>query len=231
MPELEDVPILVELGEQLKAGFQRHEARRRPARASARGRRGGRRSRSRFSRLGRRGRRLRIVACIRGVLPAAGRKRRCSQRYRYPKPHQFIFVRWVDRVLLPVAKSSSTPGLLPVRGSAVADALVTIGTWESWSATRTGEIVTRILKVGFPTAAARARWVRFGRPPLFATWCSAVRRGLPRSAGSFRSVSRRARCARCRPSRTPCTSASSWSAGRCAATFDPCAPADTRRAC
>lgn len=168
MPELEDVPILAELGEQLKAGFSRREARRR-------------RTRGRLD-IAAAGTAMAVAAVLAWGIGGGGfasspasaasflqqaARTVASQRYRFPKPHQFISVRWVDRVLLPIQASSSSPVLLPVHGAVVADALVTTGTWESWSATRSGEIVTRVLKVGFPTAAARARWVRLGRPRLF----------------------------------------------------------------
>jgi hypothetical protein len=45
-------------------------------------------------------------------------------------------------------------------------ALVSTETTERWSPTRTGEISTRLLRVSFPTAAARRLWDRLGRPPL-----------------------------------------------------------------
>jgi hypothetical protein len=81
-----------------------------------------------------------------------------------PRPDQFLFVRWRDTYLTPVRTAASAP--LALGELRAPKALVTTTGWTSWSVTRVGNTGGRVLSVTFPTAAARALWVRLGRPRL-----------------------------------------------------------------
>jgi hypothetical protein len=162
MAELKDIPILAELGDQLKAGFRRREVRRLPAGrlvaaatagaaiviGIAWGIGGGLRSTQASA-----------AQALRAVADAAQR-----QPDSFPKPNQFFYIRWLQAGLVPVRVHADE--LMPRIDQSLPKALVRIETWEWWSTTRTGEIRSRVLSVTFPTAAARALWQKLGRPPL-----------------------------------------------------------------
>jgi hypothetical protein len=164
MHELEDVPILAELGNQLKAGFRRQEARRPPSAgrlaavaASAAltviallawGVGGGGFVSSEAS----------AAAALRAAADAAARQPAFS------RPNEFFFISWRSTGLVPVRTHADEP--LSRAELSLPKALVSTETSERWSPTRVGEISTRLLRVSFPTAAARTLWERLGRPPL-----------------------------------------------------------------
>ena len=162
--ELLDLPIVEELGAALVAGFRRREARRlrRPAvRAAA------------------------LVAAATGAVAvllsqlgggavspaeaAAARVLRTAAQAavahpeRLPKPGQFLFVRWRTVYLTPVVAGG---GMIARGAERAPKAVVTTTFWDAWSATRVGRTNGRVLSVRFPTASARALWVRLGRPRL-----------------------------------------------------------------
>ena len=87
-----------------------------------------------------------------------------AQRSPLPRPDQFFYVRRVSTVLLPIRRDY----LVPMRRVEfdAPHAKVTISSWEAWSQQRTGAIESRVERVSFPTAAARARWVALGRPRI-----------------------------------------------------------------
>jgi hypothetical protein len=162
--ELADLPILEELGAQLLAGFRGREGRRlrwpkmrvatlaaaaaaaaAAVLASQLG--GGGTAQASASQL------LRAAANAAATAPA-----------RLPKPNQFLVVSWRTVYLAPVRSGALTPQTI---GQLRAPkALVTEVGWDAWSATRTGETNGRVLSVTFSTPAARALWVRLGRPRL-----------------------------------------------------------------
>jgi hypothetical protein len=164
MPELQDVPILAELGEQLKAGFQRREARRRPlggrltavaAGASlaviavlAWGIGGGGFDSSEAS----------AAAVLRAAADAAARQPDLS------RPNEFFFIRWRSMSLVQVRAHADEP--LSAGELSLPKALVITETSERWSPTRVGEISTHLVRISFPTAAAHTLWDRLGRPSL-----------------------------------------------------------------
>jgi hypothetical protein len=165
MHELEDLPILAELGDQLMAGFRRREARRLPA-----------------------GRLLAAVTAaaaitlvvvlawgvggsgfgsaeasaaqaLRAAADAAAR-----QPDSFPRPDQFFYIRWLTSGLEPVRTHADEP--MPRADESLPKARVKIETWEWWSKRRVGEIRSQVLSVTFPTAAARSLWEKLGRPAL-----------------------------------------------------------------
>jgi hypothetical protein len=164
MPELQDVPILAELGEQLKAGFQRREARRRPlggrltavaAGASlaviavlAWGIGGGGFDSSEAS----------AAAVLRAAADAAARQPDLS------RPNEFFSIRWRSMSLVQVRAHADEP--LSAGELSLPKALVITETSERWSPTRVGEISTHLVRISFPTAAAHTLWDRLGRPSL-----------------------------------------------------------------
>lgn len=89
-----------------------------------------------------------------------------------PRRGQFLFVRWRYVYLTPVRAGADTP--LPIAALGSPKALVRATGWTSWSTTRAGETGGRVLGVSFPTVAARALWVRLGRPRLGVTPVAAV---------------------------------------------------------
>jgi hypothetical protein len=164
MPELDDVPILAELGEQLKAGFQRREARRRPARTRlaavaagtalavlallAWGIGGGGFDSSEAS----------AAAVLRAAADAAARQPDLS------RPNEFFSIRWRTLSLVQVRAHADEP--LSGGELSLPRALVITETSERWSPTRVGEIRTHLVRISFPTAAAHTLWDRLGRPSL-----------------------------------------------------------------
>ncbi|MGA2006050.1 MAG: hypothetical protein ABSH27_00620 [Solirubrobacteraceae bacterium] len=164
MPELDDVPILTELGEQLKAGFRRREARRRlsPARLTALGSvaavalvavlvwgfGGGGLASTQAS----------AAQVLRGAAEAVARQPAFSRF------NEFFVINWISANLVQVREHADEP--LNRAQLSLPKALVRTETSERWSPTRVGEVSTRLLGVSFPTAAARALWDRLGRPPL-----------------------------------------------------------------
>ncbi len=162
MHELEDVPILAELGDQLKAGFRRREARRRPSAGRlavvaagttlaviavlAWGIGGGGFVSSEAS----------AAQALRAAADAASR-----QPEALPGPRQFFYVRWLQMTLVPVLQ----PGALGTISLQRSARLMT-ETSEWWSTTRNGRIRSRVLGFSFRTPAARSLWLKLGRPPL-----------------------------------------------------------------
>jgi hypothetical protein len=167
MPELEDVPILAELGEQLKAGFHRREDRRGPGpgwlaavaagtalavlAVLAWGIGGGGFDSSEAS----------AAAVLRAAADAAARQPDLSTR------REFFLVRWRSMSLVEVRAHPDEP--LSGGELSLPKALVITETSERWSPTRVGEISTHLLRISFPTAAAHTLWDRLGRPSLGGT--------------------------------------------------------------
>jgi len=164
MHELDDVPILAELGDQLGAGFRRREARRRPTPV----------------RLGvlAAATTLAVVAVLAWSVGGGGfvsSEASASQALRAAadaaarqpaifRPNAFFFISWRSTSLVQVRTHSDEP--LTRAELSLPKALVSTETSVRWSPTRVGEISTRLLRVSFPTAAARILWDRLGRPPL-----------------------------------------------------------------
>jgi RNA polymerase sigma-70 factor (ECF subfamily) len=165
MHELEDLPILAELGDQLKAGFRRREARRLPA--------------------GRLLAALTAAAAITLVVVLAlgvggsgfgSAEASAAQALRaaadaaarqpdsFPRPEQFFYIRWLTSGLEPVRTHADEP--MPRADESLPKARVKIETWEWWSKRRVGEIRSQVLSVTFPTAVARSLWEKLGRPAL-----------------------------------------------------------------
>jgi hypothetical protein len=162
--ELMDLQILDELGAALVAGFRRREASwlRAPkvrfaavATAAAIGAGavlvsqlgGGGTAQASAAQL------LRAAANAAATAPA-----------RLPKPSQFLVVSWRTVYLAPVRSGPLTP--LTIGQLRTPKAVVTEIGYDAWSATRTGQTNGRVLSVTFRSVAARALWVRLGRPRL-----------------------------------------------------------------
>jgi hypothetical protein len=152
MPELDDVPILAELGEQLKAGFRRREERRRPTTV-----------------------RLGVLAAAATVAAVAGlawgvagggvsssqaaaaqllrtaANAVVRQRVRVPAPGQFFFMRYLTATVSVLAHGGSEqfPVLRPSANAHGPTALVTTVSWESSSVTRYGKAETRFRSIAF----------------------------------------------------------------------------------
>jgi hypothetical protein len=166
MPELDELPILAELGEQLTAGFRRREARarRRPAAGwlaavaagtaiavlafLAWGIGGGGFVSSQAS----------AAAVLRAAAAAAARQPDLFRR------KEVFFISWRSMRLVQVRAHADEP--LSARELSLPKAIVITETSERWSPTRVGEVSTHLLHISFPTAAAHALWDRLGRPPL-----------------------------------------------------------------
>ena len=102
------------------------------------------------------------VASAASVLAAAARAA-AHGRVLAPSDTVFFYTRTLATTQIPIRRNYSTP--VP-RSELTPKATVTIETWETWSLKRRGAIVSRVLGITFPTAAARARWERLGRPQL-----------------------------------------------------------------
>jgi RNA polymerase sigma-70 factor (ECF subfamily) len=164
MPEIEDLPILAEIGDQLKAGFRRRETARRPP--------GGR-----FAALAA-GAAIAVIAVLAWGVGGGGfgsTEASAAQALRaaadaaarqtaFSRPNEFFFISWRSTSLVQVLAHADKP--LSRAELSLPKALVSTETSEHWSPTRVGEISTRLLRVSFPTAAARTLWDRIGRPPL-----------------------------------------------------------------
>lgn len=74
----------------------------------------------------------------------------------------YYYIRIRTRVLLPIAREGDGP--LPRSALSGPLELVTIDTRRTWNQGRGGAIATRVVRVRFPTAAARRRWISLGRP-------------------------------------------------------------------
>jgi hypothetical protein len=162
--ELADLPILEELGAQLVAGFRRREGGRlrwpavRVAALAAAAAIGA--SVVLVSELGGGG----TAQASAAQLLRAAANAAATAPARLPKPNQFLVVRWRTVYLAPVRTGGLTP--LAISQLRAPKAIVTEVGWDAWSATRTGETNGRVLSVTFRTPAARALWVRLGRPRL-----------------------------------------------------------------
>ncbi|MGD0387098.1 MAG: hypothetical protein ABSB73_13315 [Solirubrobacteraceae bacterium] len=162
MHELEDVPILAELGDQLKAGFRRQGARRRP-------------SAGRLAVVAAGGT-LAVIAVLAWGLGGGGfvaSEASAAQELRaaadaaarqpeaFPGPRQFFYVRWLEAALVPLAQPGEL-GTISLQQSA----RLTIEGSQWWSTTRAGRLRFRVLGVTFRTPAARSLWLKLGRPSL-----------------------------------------------------------------
>jgi len=152
MSELDDVPILAELGEQQQAGFRRREARRRPSAVRlgvlvavatvaavaglAWGAAGGGVSSSQAA----------AAQLLRSAANAV-----VQQRVRVPAPGQFFFTRYLTatRTLLAKGGKELFPILFPYDSAHGPTALVTTVSWESVSLTRYGKVETRFRSIAF----------------------------------------------------------------------------------
>ncbi len=165
MHELEEIPILGELGDQLMAGFRRQEVRRRPS--------AGRLTAGAVATT------MAVVAVLAWGIGAGGfgsTQASAAQALRaaaaaaqsqpdtFPKPDQYFYIRWLTSALEPIRRHADE--LLRRADESLPRARVTTETWEWWSTGRVGEIRSRVLSVTFPTPAARALWEKLGRPPL-----------------------------------------------------------------
>jgi hypothetical protein len=98
------------------------------------------------------------VASAASVLAAAARAAEHG-RVLPPSSTFFFYTRTVATTLISIR--------YPPGGKFTAPwARVRFETWETWSLKRRGVIVMRVLKIMFPTAVARERWERLGRPNL-----------------------------------------------------------------
>jgi hypothetical protein len=98
------------------------------------------------------------AAVLRAAADAAARQPAFS------RPNEFFFISWRSTRLVQVRAHADEP--LSGDELSLPRALVSTETSERWSPTSAGEISTRLLRISFPTAAARTLWDRLGRPPL-----------------------------------------------------------------
>lgn len=173
MPEqlLDELPILRELGEDLKAAFQTREI---PARDR------------RFVPPGPAGWLLSAAgaaAAVAGVVIAfvlgfqggsptppsatAALYQAADAATRHPQPFprddQFWYIRSIDTSLIPVRKDPLSPLTLRQLRS-LPHAIVTSEGQTWYSADRVGRTTSNVISVKFPTKAARRRWERLGQP-------------------------------------------------------------------
>ena len=90
-----------------------------------------------------------------------------SRPVAFPHDHQFYYVRSVATFLEPITAHPTSP-LRRDQLRPLPRALVTVGQQTWTSASRTGVTEWRVISVKFPTPAARKDWKRVGRPSLLA---------------------------------------------------------------
>jgi hypothetical protein len=175
----DDLPILRELGDDLKAAFRTAPP---AARSPRRMRRAQARRRS-WLRAGVLAAAVGIVAVIAVVnfdgaqlSPATAKAAQVlrqaasaaeSGSVAFPHDHQFYYVRSVATFLQPITAHPTTP-LREGQVRRLLRALVTVQQRTWTSASRTGATETRLISVKFPTPAARKQWQQLGRPSLLA---------------------------------------------------------------
>jgi hypothetical protein len=169
-PSVDELPILRELGDDLKASFRAHEATARQAPRQPR-------LRSRWLvgaaclAAGAVAAAIAFIFGVQGGSPtppsatAALIQAAAVAEHRpvpFPGDNQFYYVRTVTAELQIIRAQLTTP--LAPSARPVPTAVMTVGTQLWFSANRTGVTKGRVISVKFQTAAARRLWERLGRP-------------------------------------------------------------------
>ncbi len=169
-PLLDELPILRELGDDLKAAFRAHETAAAPASAQPH-------MRSRW--LLRAGSLAAAAAAVviavvlgfqgGGTAPQSATAAllqvaaaASTHPVLFPRDDQFYYLSSVSTGFEVIRSDPTT--LLPSSARALPKAVVTIERQQWFSADRTGVTKSRVISVRFPSATARQLWARLGRP-------------------------------------------------------------------